>query len=140
PAWSDPNNSVKSNLLAIDKYFLYYQRRRQGIYVQFGDVDHSGASRGWEPQPPVSRPNSRGLPSSVAFGVRQPIFFSISNTRDRFDLALGEVLELLFAHAVNPPIAAHPEVASQVVEHLKDSAVEQSVAGPIVREAPVTVP
>src|SRR5262249_35382708 len=93
-----------------------------------------------KPQSAVARANARGLDAAVAFGVEHSVDLAVNDRSDRADFSVGEIWELLFAHAIDAQVATHPEIALRVLQDPEDAVVEQAVVRRDVGDLPVLDP
>jgi hypothetical protein len=125
----------------------------RGLAVDDEALDHDGR-RGWarhalEPagvdpgQPlgrgkeetPVAGPDPRGLALAFAHAAGKPVVDAVEDAPDPSRVAPRERLQLLFGHAKDPAVGAHPEGLVFVLEDAEDAVAGQAVLGAKAAEA-----
>src|SRR6266550_2164650 len=104
-----------------------HDRRREWIKRDISRVDDGDSTLRREPELAVARLNTRRLGASVAFWIEQAIALAVRDGRHSPCLSLGEVVELLLAHSIDPLIRAEPEIAPLVFQNLKGTVAEETI-------------
>ncbi|MCG3159368.1 MAG: hypothetical protein JMDDDDMK_00354 [Acidobacteria bacterium] len=113
--------------LAIQQTLFDHHRRRVRIGRDGFGINHRHALLGRKPQFAVARADARRLIAAVAFRVEHPVALAVNNRIDCANPAVGEIVELPAAHAIDAQVATHPEIATRVFQDLEHSIVEQAV-------------
>src|SRR5215831_1813678 len=103
-------------------------------------IDDGDSALGWKPQSAIASPDAGRLIAAVAFEGTQAVALAIGDRRDRLDSSGGELVQLTPADAIDPAIAADPEVAVIVFENLEHAVIEEPVFGRVPGEDAVLDP
>src|SRR5262249_59936068 len=90
-----------------------------------------------KPQLAITRADAGRRATAVALGAEHAVRFAVADGSDCFDFAVSEIVQLLFAYAIDAAIASHPKPARRVFENLKNAITKQHVFHLIVGEPPI---
>jgi len=120
---------------AVDHHPLHEHRRRRPIDLDLPRIHHRHPVRSGEPDPAVAGARPRRLKAAVAFGGLHAVGAAVGHAAHPGDPPGRELLQLGEARPVDAAVAAHPQVAPPVFDHLVGDVVVQAVCAGDARHA-----